>query len=587
MMKVEKAVLMGYIKTVMTAKRLERKENIMADTENTPAEAPLDFIRAIVAEEVKAGKNGGQVMTRFPPEPNGYLHIGHAKAICLDFGIAQEFGGVCNLRMDDTNPTKETYEYVNSIIEDVKWLGFDPEERIYFASDYFERMYECAQELIRRGKAYVCDISQEEWEKYKGNSWTPGKESPNRNRSVEENLDLFARMRAGEFADEAMVLRAKIDMNHPNINLRDPVLYRIRRAHHFRHGDKWCIYPMYDFAHPLEDAFEGVTHSLCTLEFEIHRPFYDWLLEALDFPHRPRQIEFSRLNLNYTVMSKRKLLQLVKEHHVSGWDDPRMPTISGLRRRGVPASAVRKFIKGVGITKFDGVTDMARLEYSIREELNAAAPRFLAVLDPLPVEIINYPAEGVEPLDAVNNPEDPASGGRKLEFGRELYIERSDFMVEPPKGYFRLAPGREVRLRYGYYIRCESYETDSSGKVTKVLCSFDPATRGGSSPDGRKVKGTIHWVNVKTAQAAEIRLYDRLFSVEFPGADGTDFLTQINPDSVKIVEGFVEPALAALSAGSVVQFERTGYFAVDPDARPGHPVFNRTVGLKDSWNKKN
>ena len=564
------------------------KDKKMSETLTEAVEAPLDFIRAIVTEEVKAGKHGGKVVTRFPPEPNGYLHIGHAKALCLDFGIASEFGGTCNLRMDDTNPTKENYEYVNSIIGDVKWLGFDPEERIYFASDYFERMYECAEELIKRGKAYVCDLSFDEWEQYRGNLTEPGKNSPNRDRSVEENLDLFRRMRAGEFEDGSLVLRAKIDMASPNINLRDPVIYRIRRAHHFRHGDKWCIYPMYDFAHPLEDAFEGVTHSLCTLEFEIHRPFYDWLLEALDYPHRPRQIEFSRLNLNYTVMSKRKLLQLVKENHVSGWDDPRMPTISGLRRRGVPAAAVRNFIKGVGITKFDGVTDMARLEYSIREELNATAPRFLAVLDPLPVEIINYPETPVDPLDAVNNPEDPEAGSRKLEFGKELLIERTDFMIEPPKGYFRLAPGKEVRLRYGYYIKCESYDTDEAGNVTKVYCSFDPETRGGSSPDGRKVKGTIHWVNAATAVPAEVRLYDRLFTVEFPGADGEDFLTQLNPDSVKTVTGYVEPALAALEPGEVVQFERTGYFAVDPDSKElGKPVFNRTVGLKDSWNKKN
>ena len=557
---------------------------------NESAEAPVDFIRAIVAEEVKAGKHGGNVMTRFPPEPNGYLHIGHAKALCLDFGIASEFNGLCNLRMDDTNPTKENYEYVNSIIEDVKWLGFDPEERIYFASDYFERMYECAVELIKRGKAYVCDLSFEEWEQYRGNLTEPGKNSPNRDRSVEENLDLFQRMRNGEFEDGAMVLRAKIDMASPNINMRDPVLYRIRREHHFRHGDKWCIYPMYDFAHPLEDAFEGITHSLCTLEFEIHRPFYDWLLETLDYPHRPRQIEFSRLNLNYTVMSKRKLLQLVKENHVNGWDDPRMPTISGLRRRGVPAAAIRNFIKGVGITKFDGVTDMVRLENSIREELNATAPRFLAVLDPLPVEIINYPENGIEPLDAVNNPEDPEAGSRKLEFGKTLYIDRADFMVEPPKGYFRLAPGKEVRLRYGYYIKCESYETDADGNVTKVLCSYDPETRGGSSPDGRKVKGTIHWVNAATAVEAEVRLYDRLFTVEFPGLDNgekVDFLTQLNPDSVKTVTGYLEPALGGLASGSVVQFERTGYFAVDPDSeKAGKPVFNRTVSLKDSWNKK-
>ena len=557
---------------------------------NEAAEAPVDFIRAIVAEEVKAGKHGGNVMTRFPPEPNGYLHIGHAKALCLDFGIADEFNGKCNLRMDDTNPTKENYEYVNSIIEDVKWLGFDPEERIYFASDYFERMYECAVELIKRGKAYVCDLSFEEWEQYRGNLTEPGKNSPNRDRSVEENLDLFQRMRNGEFEDGAMVLRAKIDMASPNINMRDPVLYRIRREHHFRHGDKWCIYPMYDFAHPLEDAFEGITHSLCTLEFEIHRPFYDWLLETLDYPHRPRQIEFSRLNLNYTVMSKRKLLQLVKENHVNGWDDPRMPTISGLRRRGVPAAAVRNFIKGVGITKFDGVTDMVRLENSIREELNATAPRFLAVLDPIPVEIINYPETPVEPLIAVNNPEDPEAGSRELAFGRKLYIDRADFMIEPPKGYFRLAPGKEVRLRYGYYIKCESYETDADGNVTRVLCSYDPETRGGSSPDGRKVKGTIHWVNADTAIEAEIRLYDRLFTAEFPGLENgekVDFLTQLNPDSVKTVTGYLEPALGELAVGSVVQFERTGYFAVDPDTeKAGKMVFNRTVSLKDSWNKK-
>ena len=562
----------------------------MSEVINESAEAPVDFIRAIVAEEVKAGKHGGKVVTRVPPEPNGYLHIGHAKALCLDFGVAAEFGGTCNLRMDDTNPTKENYEYVNSIIEDVKWLGFDPEERIYFASDYFERMYECAVELIKRGKAYVCDLSFEEWEQYRGNLTEPGKNSPNRDRSVEENLDLFQRMRDGEFEDGSLVLRAKIDMASPNINMRDPVLYRIRREHHFRHGDKWCIYPMYDFAHPLEDAFEGVTHSLCTLEFEIHRPFYDWLLESLDYPHRPRQIEFSRLNLNYTVMSKRKLLQLVKENHVNGWDDPRMPTISGLRRRGVPAAAVRNFIKGVGITKFDGVTDMVRLENSIREELNASAPRFLAVLDPLPVEIINYPETPIEALDAVNNPEDPEAGSRKLEFGKKIYIDRADFMIEPPKGYFRLAPGKEVRLRYGYYIKCESYETDAEGNVTKVLCSYDPETRGGSSPDGRKVKGTIHWVNADTAVEAEVRLYDRLFTAEFPGLDNgekVDFLTQINPDSVKTVTGYLEPALGKLAPGAVVQFERTGYFAVDPDTeKAGKPVFNRTVGLKDSWSKK-
>ena len=557
----------------------------MADNPLISAE-PLDFIREIVAEEVAAGKNGGKVVTRFPPEPNGYLHIGHAKAICLDFGVANEYNGICNLRMDDTNPAKENDEYVNSIIQDVKWLGFDPEDRVYFASDYFEKMYECAVELIKRGKAYICDLSPEEWDEYRGNLTVPGKESPGRARSIEENLDLFARMKAGEFEDGAMVLRAKIDMASPNINMRDPVIYRIRRIHHFRHGDKWCIYPMYDFAHPLEDAFEGVTHSLCTLEFEIHRPFYDWLLEALDYPHRPRQIEFSRLNLGYTVMSKRKLLQLVKENYVNGWDDPRMPTISGLRRRGVPAAAIRKLCKIIGITKFDGLTEVSVFENCIREELNATAPRFLAVLDPLTVEIINYPEEGIEPLDAINNPENPEAGSRKLAFGREILIEKSDFMLEPPKGFFRLAPGKEVRLRYGYYLKCEEVITDAEGNVERLRCTIDLDTRGGSSPDGRKVKGTIHWVDAATAVKSEFRLYDRLFTVEQPGVGVDDFLTQLNPDSVKIVYGYAEVEAAKLASGTSLQFERNGYFACDPDGTVEKPVFNRTVSLKDSWSKQ-
>ena len=557
----------------------------MADNPLISAE-PLDFIREIVAEEVAAGKNGGKVVTRFPPEPNGYLHIGHAKAICLDFGVANEYNGICNLRMDDTNPAKENDEYVNSIIQDVKWLGFDPEDRIYFASDYFEKMYECAVELIKRGKAYICDLSPEEWDEYRGNLTVPGKESPGRARSVEENLDLFARMKAGEFEDGAMVLRAKIDMASPNINMRDPVIYRIRRIHHFRHGDKWCIYPMYDFAHPLEDAFEGVTHSLCTLEFEIHRPFYDWLLEALDYPHRPRQIEFSRLNLGYTVMSKRKLLQLVKENYVKGWDDPRMPTISGLRRRGVPAAAIRKLCKVIGITKFDGLTEVSVFENCIREELNATAPRYLAVLDPLPVEIINYPEEGIEPLDAINNPENPEAGSRKLTFGREILIEKSDFMLEPPKGFFRLAPGKEVRLRYGYYLKCEEVITDENGNVERLRCTIDLESRGGSSPDGRKVKGTIHWVDAATAVKSEFRLYDRLFTVEQPGVGVDDFLTQLNPDSVKVVYGYAEVEATKLANGTSLQFERNGYFACDPDGTPENPVFNRTVSLKDSWSKQ-
>ena len=559
----------------------------MAETNTTGGE-PLDFIREMVAEDNRTGKYDGKVITRFPPEPNGYLHIGHAKAICLDFGIAAENNGRCNLRFDDTNPTKEDTEYVDSIARDIRWLGFDFGDRIYYASDYFEKMYECAVRLIRDGKAYVCDLSPEEWDAYRGDLTTPGRESPGRSRSVEENLDLFARMRAGEFEDGAMVLRARIDMTSPNINMRDPVIYRIRRAYHFRHGDKWCIYPMYDYAHPLEDAFEGVTHSLCTLEFEIHRPLYDWVLDALGyrFPNRPQQTEFSRLNLTYTVMSKRKLLQLVREGYVNGWDDPRMPTLSGMRRRGIPAAAIRRFCRMVGVTKFDGLTDMALLEYCIREELNATAPRFLAVLDPLKVTIVNYPESGVEPLDAINNPEDPAAGSRKLTFGRELWIERSDFMLEPVKGYFRLAPGREVRLRYGYFIRCEEVVTDDAGNVIELKCSFDPATRGGSAPDGRKVKGTIHWVSAETAVSARVRLYDRLFTVEQPGADGNDFLTQLNPDSLREVEAKVEPALAELSPGTVVQFERNGYYAVDPDSEPGSPVFNRTVTLKDSWSNK-
>ena len=555
-------------------------------TENNAA--PLDFIREMVAADMKSGKYNGKVVTRFPPEPNGYLHIGHAKAICLDFGIAAENNGVCHLRFDDTNPTKEDTEYEESIQNDVRWLGFDFGKHLYYASDYFERMYECAVELIKRGKAYVCDLSAEEWDEYRGDLANPGKESPGRKRSVAENLDLFARMRAGEFEDGAKVLRARIDMASPNINMRDPVIYRIRRAHHFRHGDKWCIYPMYDYAHPLEDAFEGVTHSLCTLEFEIHRPLYDWVLDSLGykFPDRPQQTEFSRLNLTYTVMSKRKLLQLVKENHVHGWDDPRMPTLSGMRRRGIPASAIRRLCKMVGVTKFDGLTDVAVLEYCVREELNSSAPRFLAVLDPLKVTITNFPEEGVEPLDAVNNPEDPAAGCRKLAFTRELYIEKSDFMMEPPKGYFRLAPGKEVRLRYGYFIKCEEVVTDAAGNVIELKCSFDPATRGGSAPDGRKVKGTIHWVSASESVPAEVRLYDRLFSVEQPGADGVDFLTQLNADSLKVVTGRLEPELAKLASGSTVQFERLGYFTVDPNSAPGKPVFNRTVTLKDSWGNK-
>ncbi|MBR7108049.1 MAG: glutamine--tRNA ligase/YqeY domain fusion protein [Lentisphaeria bacterium] len=554
-------------------------------TENEVRSESLDFIREIVTEDLKNNKNDGKIVTRFPPEPNGYLHIGHAKAICLDFGVAAEYGGICNLRMDDTNPTKEDTEYVDSIVNDVRWLGFEP-AALYYASDYFDRMYECAVELIKRGKAYICTLSNEEWEEYKGNVNTPGKESPGRARSIEENLELFARMRDGEFEDGAMVLRAKIDMAHPNIHMRDPVIYRIRRVEHFRHGNKYCIYPMYDFAHPLEDAIEGVTHSFCTLEFEIHRPLYDWFLEAIDFPHRPRQIEFSRLNIGYTVMSKRKLMQLVRENHVSGWDDPRMPTVCGLRRRGVPAAAIRKMCKTVGITKVESIISPGVLENCTREILNAEASRYMAVLDPLKVTITNFPEEGVEPLDAVNNPEDPAAGSRKISFGKTLYIDRADFMMEPPKGYFRLAPGAEVRLRYGYFIRCVDVVKDANGDVCEVLCTFDPETRGGNAPDGRKVKGTIHWVNAEDCIEAEVRLYEQLFTAEKPGEDGVDFLTQLNPDSLKVVKGFLERALDEVKVGDVVQFERVGYFACDQDSTAERKVFNRTVTLKDSWAKK-
>ncbi len=546
-----------------------------------------DFIREIVSADYAAGKYGGRIVTRFPPEPNGYLHIGHAKAICLDYGVAREFGGTCHLRMDDTNPTKENMEYVESIIHDVEWLGFKvaPED-LYYASDYFEQMYDCAIRLIEKKLAYVCKLSPEEWESVRGNSTTPGSEPPGRAQSVEENLDLFRRMRAGEFEDGAMVLRARIDMTSPNIHMRDPALYRIRRIHHFRQGDKWCIYPMYDFAHCLEDACEGITHSICTLEFEIHRPLYDWVLDNLGFDPRPHQYEFSRLNISYTVMSKRKLLQLVKENHVRNWDDPRMPTIAGFRRRGYTPEAIRRFCDILGVTKCNSLTDLALLEHCIREDLNVSAPRYLAVLDPLKVTLRNYPEGQIELLEGINNPENPAAGTRQIPFGRTLYIEKSDFMLQPPKGYFRLAPGAEVRLRYGYFIRCEEVVTDAEGNVTEIIASYDPSTRGGSAPDGRKVKGTIHWVEATRAISAEARLYERLFAVETPGASDADFLTELNPDSMRVIEIKGEPALGELPAGTRVQFERQGYFCVDPDSTREHRVFNRTVTLKDSWAKQ-
>ncbi len=545
-----------------------------------------NFIREMVKADVARGKHGGRVETRFPPEPNGYLHIGHVKAICLDFGIAEEFGGVCHLRMDDTNPTKEDVEYVESIQEDIKWLGFDWKEHMYFASDYFDQMYECAVKLIKKGLAYVCDLSPEEWEQYKGNLTVPGKNPPGRERTIEENLDLFERMKNGEFADGAMVLRAKIDMASPNITMRDPAIYRIRHAHHHRQGDKWCIYPMYDFAHPLEDAIERITHSFCTLEFEIHRPFYDWLLQALDWENPPVQTEFSRLNLTYTVMSKRKLLELVRDKHVAGWDDPRMPTVSGLRRRGIPPKAIRKFCELVGVTKFNATTDVAFFEHCVREELNAEASRYMAVLDPVKVIIDNCADDFADELDAVNNPEKPEAGSRKVPFSKELYIDRADFMEEPVKGYFRLAPGKEVRLRYGYFITCTGVDKDENGNITAIHATYDPETRGGNAPDGRKVKGTIHWVSAKHAIPFEARIYDRLFTVEEPGTGDVDYLTQLNKDSLKVAQAFMEPALNDVKIGETVQFERQGYFCKDKESSAEKTVFNRTVALKDSWAKK-
>jgi glutaminyl-tRNA synthetase len=551
-----------------------------------PASGKRDFIRDIVIADNASGKHAGRVATRFPPEPNGYLHIGHAKSICLNFGVAQDFGGTCNLRFDDTNPVTEDVEYVESIQEDVRWLGFSWDERLYYASDYFEKLYECAVQLIEMGKAYVDDLTPDEIREHRGTLTVPGRESPYRTRSVDENRDLFARMRAGEFADGSRVLRAKIDMASPNINMRDPILYRIRRAHHHRTGDAWCIYPMYDYAHPISDALERVTHSLCTLEFEDHRPLYDWLVETLPLPGRPQQIEFARLNLTYTVMSKRKLLQLVNEKHVSGWDDPRMPTISGMRRRGYTPEALRRFADDIGVAKRENSVDVGLLEFFVREDLNKRAPRAMAVLRPLRVVLDNYPEDLVEQMDVVNNPEDPAAGTRKVPFSRVLYIERDDFMEDPPKKFFRLAPGREVRLRNAYLITCREAVKDAAGHIVELRCTYDPATRGGDAPDGRKVKATLHWVSAAHAIDADVRLYDRLFSVENPGAGDADFLTQFNPASLEtLTTGKVEPSLASAAVGTRYQFERLGYFAVDPDSRAGALVFNRTVTLKDTWAK--
>ncbi|OCC15756.1 Glutaminyl-tRNA synthetase [Dissulfuribacter thermophilus] len=549
---------------------------------------PPNFIKDIIEHDLSTGKHK-TVITRFPPEPNGYLHIGHAKSIVLNFGLAEEFGGRCHLRFDDTNPTKEEEEFVESIKEDVRWLGYDWGEHLYFASDYFERLYEYAVELIKRGKAYVCDLSPEEIRQYRGTLTEPGKESPYRNRSVEENLDLFERMRKGEFKEGERVLRAKIDMASGNINMRDPVLYRILHVPHHRTGDKWCIYPTYDFAHCLSDSIEGITHSICTLEFEDHRPLYDWILDELEVPCHPQQIEFARLNLSYTVMSKRKLKELVEKGFVDGWDDPRMPTISGLRRRGIPPSAIREFCKRIGVAKRDSVVDIALLEHCIREELNKTAPRVMGVLRPLKVVIENYPDGKTEELECINNPEDPDQGTRLVPFSKVIYIEETDFMEDPPKKFYRLAPGREVRLRYAYFIKCVDVIKDSSGKVVELRCIYDPETKGGNAPDGRKVKATLHWVSQAHAVDAEVRLYDRLFKDPNPdrGKGGPHFTEFLNPESLVVLKGCkLEPGLANAKVGERYQFERQGYFCLDSkDSRQDQLVFNRIVTLKDTWEK--
>ncbi|OGO03803.1 MAG: glutamine--tRNA ligase [Chloroflexi bacterium RBG_13_53_26] len=549
---------------------------------------PSDFIRNIINEDIANNKHGGRVHTRFPPEPNGYLHIGHGKSICLNFGIAAQYEGLCNLRFDDTNPTKEEEEYVQSILEDVRWLGFDWEDRLFYASDYFEQMYDYAVQLIKDGKAYVDDLSADKIRECRGTLTEPGKESPYRTRPIHENLNLFERMQAGEFEDGARVLRAKIDMASPNLNMRDPVMYRILHAEHHRTGNKWCIYPMYDWAHGLEDSIEGITHSICTLEFEDHRPLYDWFLDQLGIYH-PQQIEFARLNLTYTVMSKRKLLQLVEQGHVTGWDDPRMPTISGLRRRGCTSRSIRDFCDRIGVAKTDSTIDIALLEHCIRDDLNKNVTRVMAVLSPLRVIIDNYPEYQTEEIDAINNPEDPTAGTRKVPFSRVLYIERDDFREDPPSKFFRLAPGREVRLRYAYLITCVGVVKDEhTGEVVELHCTYDPATRGGNTPDGRRVKGTIHWVSAAHALEVDVRLYDRLFMVENPSdfTNGDSFENLLNPDSMHILRGYVEPSLSGTTPGSRYQFERLGYFCVDSkDSSPERLVFNRTVALRDSWAK--
>ncbi len=555
--------------------------------EASPAGGPSNFIRDIIIEDIKNGKNGGRVHTRFPPEPNGYLHIGHAKSINLNFGLAREFGGKCNLRFDDTNPDKEDVEYVESIIEDARWLGGDWEDRMFYASDYFEQLYEWAVKLIKSGDAYVCDLSAAQVREQRGTLTEPGQNSPYRNRSVEENLDLFARMRAGEFPDGARTLRAKIDMASPNLNLRDPLMYRILHSEHHRTGNKWCIYPTYDYAHGQSDSIEGITHSICTLEFEDHRPLYDWFIEKLGI-HHPQQIEFDRLNLTYTLLSKRKLLSLVENGHVRGWDDPRMPTVSGLRRRGYTPEAIRTFCQNIGVSKTNGIIELSLLEHYLREDLNRRALRVMAVLRPLRVVIDNYPEGQVEEMEAVNNPEDASAGTRKVPFSKVLYIEQDDFREDPPKQYYRLSPGREVRLRYGYFITCTNVVKDDAGRVVEVHCTYDPETRGGNAPDGRKVKSTIHWVSAAHAVPAEVRLYENLFTRENPSDDseGKQFTDYLNPNSLEVLTLCqFEPSLATAALGARYQFERLGYFCPDLDSKPGALVFNRTVALRDTWAK--
>ena len=553
-----------------------------------PTPGPSNFIREIILADLKTDKYGGRVHTRFPPEPNGYLHIGHAKSISINFGFASEFGGKCNLRFDDTNPSKEETEYVDSIIKDVKWLGGDWEGRLFYASDYFDQLYDWAVQLIKSGCAYVCDLTADQVREYRGTLTEPGKASPWRNRSIPENLDLFERMRAGEFPDGARTLRAKIDMASKNLNMRDPVMYRILHAGHHRTGDKWCIYPMYDFTHGQSDSIERITHSICTLEFEDHRPLYDWYIEQLGIYH-PQQIEFDRLNLTYTVLSKRRLLTLVQKGHVRGWDDPRMPTISGIRRRGYTPEAIRNFCNSIGVSKTNGTIELGLLEHSVREDLNKRAPRVMAVLRPLRVVVDNYPEDLVEEMEAVNNPEDAGMGTRKVPFSRVLYIEQDDFKEVPPKQFYRLSPGREVRLRYGYFIKCTGVTKDEkTAGILEIHCTYDPATRGGNAPDGRKVKSTIHWVSAAHAVDAEVRLYDNLFTREDPNEtdEGEDFLANLNPHSLEILTGCkLEPSLADAAESSRYQFERLGYFCVDPDSAPGKPVFNRTVALRDSYAK--